>query len=364
MRSNTGTSTPGRSALSIQHLQMAFGETVVVPDLSLDIAPGEFCCLLGPSGCGKTTLLKAIAGFVQPRSGAIFLEAREITHLAPQRRDLGMVFQNYALFPHLSVFNNIAYGLKRRRLAPNEIRKRVGNILETIGLAGYARRRIHALSGGQQQRVALARVLVLAPKLLLFDEPLSNLDAQLRMSMREEIRETQARAGVPALFVTHDQEEAMQMAQRIAIMEAGRLVQVGTPREIYERPASLFVADFVGQTNIVPAETDGRQLRMLGQVHELPRQQLPPGNHFQAVIRPEHIQLAEERAGGLNGVIQTRHFMGDHLHYRVVVSPAEAPPVILTAKGFNAQTIFNSGEKVSISFALDRLRLFQGTELN
>jgi ABC-type Fe3+/spermidine/putrescine transport system ATPase subunit len=200
-----------QAVLSIRNLWVHFDNEAVLSGLNLDIAPGEFCCLLGPSGCGKTTLLKTIAGFIRPGGGAIFLEGHEITHHQPQKRDVGMVFQNYALFPHLSVADNIAYGLKRRRVKPEEIKRRVGAMLETIGLATFAERRIGALSGGQQQRVALARILVLSPRLLLFDEPLSNLDAKLRLSLREEIREIQAKAGVPALFVTHDREEAMQM---------------------------------------------------------------------------------------------------------------------------------------------------------
>jgi ABC-type Fe3+/spermidine/putrescine transport system ATPase subunit len=346
------------AVLSIRNLRVGFDDEVVLPGLNLEIAAGEFCCLLGPSGCGKTTLLKTIAGFVPSSGGAVFLEGREITHHPPQKRDVGMVFQNYALFPHLTVFDNIAYGLKRRRIARKEIERRVGKMLETIGLATFANRRIGALSGGQQQRVALARILVLSPRLLLFDEPLSNLDAKLRINLREEIRAVQASAGVPALFVTHDQEEAMQMGHRIAVMEAGRLVQVGSPQEIYERPATLFVADFIGATNCLPARIEGHRLYILDQALALPPGPLPSGNKLKAVIRPEQIQLTQPKAGRLNGMIQTRRFMGDYQLYRVALDAKAASDLVLTAKSFSGANHFQEGDRVSIDLAHTPIRLF------
>jgi iron(III) transport system ATP-binding protein len=348
-----------KAVLSIRNLRVGFGDEVVLPGLNLEIAAGEFCCLLGPSGCGKTTLLKTIAGFVPSSGGAIFLEGREITHHPPQRRDVGMVFQNYALFPHLTVFDNIAYGLRRRRIARGEIERRVGKMLATIGLARFAHRRIGALSGGQQQRVALARILVLSPRLLLFDEPLSNLDAKLRINLREEIRAIQASAGVPALFVTHDQEEAMQMGHRIAVMEAGRLVQVDSPREIYERPATLFVADFIGATNCVPARIEGQRLHILDQALALPPGPLPSGRRLKAVIRPEQIQLAPPRTGRLNGKIQTRRFMGDYQLYRVALDSKAGPALLLTVKSFSGANRFNEGERVSLLIDPTRIQLFR-----
>jgi ABC-type Fe3+/spermidine/putrescine transport system ATPase subunit len=347
-----------QAVLSIRNLRVNFGEEVILPGLNLDIAAGEFCCLLGPSGCGKTTLLRTIAGFVRPSGGAIFLEEREITHCPPQKRDVGMVFQNYALFPHLCVFDNIAYGLKRRRVPPGEMKRRAYAMLETIGLAALAERRIDALSGGQQQRVALARILVLSPRLLLFDEPLSNLDARLRISLREEIREIQARTGVPALFVTHDQEEAMQMGHRIAVMEAGRLVQTGSPREIYEKPATLFVADFIGATNRVPARIEGRRLHLLGQVLPLPPGPSPAGNRFQAVIRPERIRLAAAGTDRLSGTIRARRFMGDYQLYQVALhSNGESSP-LLTIKSFSGAALYHEGDRVSILIAPASIQLF------
>jgi ABC-type Fe3+/spermidine/putrescine transport system ATPase subunit len=346
------------AVLSIRNLRVSFGDEVVLPGLNLEIAPGEFCCLLGPSGCGKTTLLKTIAGFVQPSGGAIFLGGREITHRPPQKRDVGMVFQNFALFPHLSVFDNIAYGLKRRRMDREEIEQRVDAMLKTIGLTALAERRIGALSGGQQQRVALARILVLSPRLLLFDEPLSNLDARLRISLRDEIREIQAGTGVPALFVTHDQEEAMQMGHRIALMEAGRLVQEGSPREIYEQPATLFVADFIGATNCVPARIEDQRLYLLGQAMPLPPGPLPSGRRLQAVIRPEQIQLADLGAGGLNGVIQARRFMGAYQLYQVALHSNGEPDRLLTVKSYAAAVPYHEGDRVSITIAPTSIQLF------
>lgn len=348
-----------KAVLSIRNLRVSFGDEVVLQGVDLEVAPGELCCLLGPSGCGKTTLLKTIAGFVQPGGGAISLEGGEITHLPPQKRNVGMVFQNYALFPHLSVYDNIAYGLKRRRVGRREIERRVGEMLETIGLAAFAERRIGALSGGQQQRVALARILVLSPRLLLFDEPLSNLDAKLRINLREEICAIQASSGVPALFVTHDQEEAMQMGHRIAVMEAGRLVQVGSPQEIYDRPATLFVADFIGATNCVPARIEGQRLNILGQALPLPPGPLPSGKRIKAVIRPEHVRLTHHKAGGPNGTIQSRRFMGDHQIYRVALDSKESSGLILTVKSSSDANRFQKGELVSITIAPTRIKLFR-----
>lgn len=227
------------------------GSTPSVDDLSLTVGDGEFFTLLGPSGCGKSTTLRMIAGFVNPTSGNIRFGERDVTNLPPHKRDTGMVFQNYALFPHMDVAGNVAYGLSMRRVAKEEKRTRIAEALEIVGLTGYAVRRIDQLSGGQQQRVALARALVIQPSVLLLDEPLSNLDAKLREETRAQIRQIQQRAGTTSVYVTHDQSEAMAMSDRIAVMNAGVLHQVGAPREIYRRPATSFVARFIGRSNVL-----------------------------------------------------------------------------------------------------------------
>ncbi|UCR89810.1 ABC transporter ATP-binding protein [Mycetocola spongiae] len=228
-----------------------------VANLSLDIEDGEFFTLLGPSGCGKSTTLRMVAGFIAPSSGSIHFDDRDVTTAAPNKRDTGMVFQNYALFPHMTVNANVAYGLGVRKVAAAEKRERVARALVQVGLEGYGERRIDMLSGGQQQRVALARALVISPSVLLLDEPLSNLDAKLREETRAEIRATQKAAGITCLYVTHDQAEAMAMSDRVAVLEAGHLHQVASPREVYHRPATSFVARFIGRSNVLPCTVLG-----------------------------------------------------------------------------------------------------------
>ena len=239
------------------------GSTPSVDDVSLTVGDGEFFTLLGPSGCGKSTTLRMIAGFINPTSGRIRFGQREVTALPPHKRDTGMVFQNYALFPHMDVTGNVSYGLSMRRVKAAEKRTRTAEALEIVGLQGYADRRIDQLSGGQQQRVALARALVIQPSVLLLDEPLSNLDAKLREETRAQIRQIQQRAGTTSVYVTHDQSEAMAMSDRIAVMNAGVLHQVGAPREIYRRPATSFVARFIGRSNVLPGTVEEVQAHRL-----------------------------------------------------------------------------------------------------
>ena len=233
-----------------------------VNKVSLDIEPGSFVTLLGPSGCGKTTTLRMIAGFESPDEGGIWLGGEKIDELTPDKRDTAMVFQSYALLPHYNIFDNVAYGLKLRKLPKDVIKQKVTDILELVGLSGMEARMTNQLSGGQQQRVALARALVVEPGVLLFDEPLSNLDAKLRVSMRTEIRRIQQKAGITAVYVTHDQSEAMSISDKIIIMNAGKIAQMGTPHEIYYHPVSEFVADFIGDANFLK----GKMLRHEGEV--------------------------------------------------------------------------------------------------
>ena len=245
-------------ALSIRNISAHYGQTRVLEDLSLDIAEGELVSLLGASGCGKTTTLRLVAGFLQPTSGTITLGGKDLTRLPAHQRDIGLVFQNYALFPHLSVADNVGFGLKQRGISGEARTKRVTAMLERVGLAHLADRLPGALSGGQKQRVALARALVIEPPLLMFDEPLSNLDAKLRIDMRVEIRQLQRANGTTSVYVTHDQEEAFSISDRVAIMHAGRIMQLDTPENLYQRPANAFVARFVGFENLIPMKVVGR----------------------------------------------------------------------------------------------------------
>jgi len=239
-------------SLSIDSISAHYGKTAVLQELSLSVAPGELVSLLGSSGCGKTTTLRLVAGFLQPTSGTIKLGDRDLTTLPAHARDIGLVFQNYALFPHLTVLENVAFGLKQRRMATRERQQKAATMLERVGLSGLGDRFPSALSGGQKQRVALARALVIVPPLLMFDEPLSNLDAKLRIDMRVEIRQLQRANGTTSLYVTHDQEEAFSISDRVAIMNAGRIMQLDTPETLYRKPANSFVARFVGFENLLP----------------------------------------------------------------------------------------------------------------
>ena len=240
------------AAIEVRDLHVAYGGTPVLHGVSLDFAPGTFTALLGSSGCGKTTLLRSLCGFVPVRSGSIVVGDRDVALLPPEKRGMAMVFQSYALWPHMTVLQNIGYGLKLRGATRTEIAAKVASLLAMLGLSGYEDRKVTALSGGQRQRVALGRALAVDPGILLLDEPLSNLDAKIRMTMRHEIRAIQQRLGVTAIHVTHDREEAMTMADRLVILQAGRIAQVGTPEQVYDSPASAFVANFMGAENVLP----------------------------------------------------------------------------------------------------------------
>ena len=283
----------------ITDLGKTFGTLRAVDNVSIGIAPGELFFLLGPSGCGKTTLLRSVAGFHQPESGSIFIGDRDVTRLPPHARDTGMVFQSYALWPHLTVAENVAFGLKVRRRPRPEIARRVAEALERVHMADRARARPNQLSGGQQQRVALARALVIEPQCLLLDEPLSNLDAKLRLEMRGEIRRLCKQAGLTAIYVTHDQKEALSVADRLAVMRAGRIEQVGSPREVYRHPANTFVAGFIGEANflagrVIAARAGRVQVETPVGRLEAPAAQAQhaPGAEVTLCIRPEAVQLA------------------------------------------------------------------------
>jgi spermidine/putrescine transport system ATP-binding protein len=309
------------SLLSLKNVSKAFDDKTVLNSLDLDILDGEFITLLGPSGCGKTTLLRLIAGFEQPDTGAVVLSGHDITQAAPEHRPLNTVFQNYALFPHMSVYDNVAYGLKMEKRPKDEIRQRVDDVLAMVQLQDFARRKPHQLSGGQQQRVAIARAVVKRPQLLLLDEPLSALDYKLRRTMQVELKRLQRELGITFVFVTHDQEEALSMSDRVVVLKDGAIQQLGTPREVYERPANLFTARFVGETNLFPGyltsiEDAGITLDILGLSRTLqkPGFTLREGEQVHVLLRPEDIRvLAPEDERGLAGRIVERNYKGSTL---------------------------------------------------
>ena len=294
------------------------GEVYAVRDVNLAVAEGELLTLLGPSGCGKSTTLRMIAGFEEPDAGAISIDGKDVTHVLPNRRGIGFVFQNYALFPHLSVFENVAYALRVQGKDEASIKRAVTDVLEVVGLANYESQQPHQMSGGEQQRVALARAVVFQPKVLLFDEPLSNLDAKLRVEMREQIRSLQKRIGITTVYVTHDQEEAMAISDRIAVMERGVVVQDGTAHDLYYRPATEFVARFIGRTNLLAGNVlSAGEVEIEGARVALATGK-PVGQSVQLVILPEMIEIgpaAVDRPGV--GRIVQRTFLGEKTDYQV-----------------------------------------------
>jgi putative spermidine/putrescine transport system ATP-binding protein len=317
--SGSSTTTP---AVEVRGLRIRYGETEVVRDVNLSVAPGEILSLLGPSGCGKTTTLRAMAGFIVPDDGDVFLDGRNVTEVAPNRRDVGMVFQGYALFPHLSVFDNVAYGLRMRKVPRDQIASRVQKALALVKLSDFAQRKPKQISGGQQQRVAIARALVVEPKVLLLDEPLSNLDAKLRQEMRVELRRLLKAANVASVFVTHDQEEALVLSDQIVLMNGGRIEQKGSPREIYEQPRSLFAAAFVGQANFLHGtfveEDAGCAVVDVGgtRLRGIPCGHLQKGQPATLVVKHERVRLQRapgEAASTAESSFELANFIGANL---------------------------------------------------
>ena len=333
-------------------------EVVAVDDASLEIAEGELVTFLGPSGCGKTTTLRMIAGFEFPTDGEIYLDGNNINDLPPHKRDMSMVFQSYAIFPHLNVFENIAYGLKVKRFSRMEIEERVASVLELVALTGLENRAPNQLSGGQQQRVALARALVMEPKVLLMDEPLSNLDAKLREQMRSEIRRIQQVLGITSVYVTHDQVEAMTISDRIVVMNEGRIDQVGTPSDTYRHPRSRFVADFIGRANfiegVVRSQLDGKVvIEMLGQRLTVDA----AGDNYEintdvtVVVRPEMMEL-NSASNHVDGTVRRASYLGDVVEYDVEV---QGRLLALVENDPRHLVIHDVGETVGIGFLEDCL---------
>ena len=303
------------SYLRIEQLTKEFGSYRAVEGLTLTIEKGEFVSLLGPSGCGKTTTLQMIAGFVEPSARSVVLGGKDLLAVPPYKRGLGIVFQSYALFPHMTAAENVAFGLEMAGVGRDERRRRAGDMLELVGLSGFADRFPRRMSGGQQQRVALARALVIRPSILLLDEPLSNLDAKLREGMQVELRQIQRQLGTTTVLVTHDQAEAMALSDRIVVMNKGRAEQVGPPEETYERPASAFVSDFLGRTNTLTAQVDGEgTVRLRGVA--IPMAKLAPGP-VSLSVRPEKVGFTEAGAGFVNAVVTAKVFQGTHWLYQL-----------------------------------------------
>jgi len=308
----------------IEGVDLSYGSTRVLKDVHLDIRPGEFFAFLGPSGCGKTSLLRLIAGFNTAQKGRVLIGGTDLSDLPPHRRDVGMVFQSYALWPHMSVRRNVAFGLEERRVPRREIERRVDAALDLVGLRSLADRRPSQLSGGQQQRVALARTIVVEPKVLLLDEPLSNLDAKLRVQMRQELLSLQRTLGLTTIFVTHDQEEANTICDRIAVMEDGVVQQVGTPQELYDEPVNRFVAGFLGTANLLEGEVRGGAFRIPG-LAAMPLADAGPEGPAALMLRPQTLTI--RRDGGppgegrvrLDGAVAHREFLGASIRYAVTV---------------------------------------------
>ena len=328
-----------------------------VDKVNIEVAKGEMVTFLGPSGCGKTTTLRMIAGFVSPTSGSITIAGKDMTSVPVNERAIGFVFQNYALFPHMTIYKNVGYGLKARGEKDADIHDKIINALKLVGLSGDENRYPNQLSGGEQQRVALARVIVMEPSLLLMDEPLSNLDAKLRIHMRTEIRRIQKALGTTCLYVTHDQSEALTVSDRIVVMSRGKVEQIGSPLEIYGSPASTFVADFIGQANIVPAKVQKIEGDMItasiSSVNEVTARRgcaVSPAVNVDVffVVRPENISIQDKDAGSVKAVVQTSVFVGSHVEYDLLFNEKTAIKASVDFKP--DMKLYQSGDIVSLGF--------------
>ncbi|UOP09795.1 ABC transporter ATP-binding protein [Pseudomonas palleroniana] len=337
--------------LQLNALSKRYGAVDAVVATDLAVEKGEFVSLLGPSGCGKTTTLQMIAGFVDVSGGQILLDGRDITHAKPASRGLGVVFQSYALFPHMSVRDNVAFGLKMRKVPASQIATQVKNVLELVRLAQHAERYPRELSGGQRQRVALARALVIEPPVLLLDEPLSNLDASLREEMQFEIRRIQCAVGITTLMVTHDQAEALSISDRVVVMQAGRVTQIDAPYTLYEHPRTRFISDFVGKANLLPGDYDALgnpQVRQAGGSGELTLS-----------LRPEKIQLVDAGLGRLQGSVRDRYFFGSQWLYRVQTPLGE----ITVACSNDGSEPMGCGTAVGLQWQAELLRVLAADEV-
>ncbi len=349
------------SEVELREVSKSFGEVRAVDRVSLHVKPGEFVSLLGPSGCGKTTTLRLIAGFERVTRGRIFIGGEDVTIKPSYQRNIGMVFQHYALFPHMTVRENVAFGLRMRRVPRPEAARRVAEVLDLLRLSGLEHRYQHQLSGGQQQRVALARALVIKPQILLLDEPLSNLDAKLREEMRVELRQVQRRVGITTVFVTHDQEEALSMSDRIAVMNRGRIIQYGTPLDIYERPAHSFVAGFIGQSNLLWGEVVGQEnglarVRVASglDVMARPDQHVSSGSRVLVVVRQSRVKVGREgRPGAVNSFaarLEFATYLGEAVQY---LCRAGELRLVATATADADAPLLEPGAPITVSWRPD-----------
>ncbi len=343
-----------------------YGDNVIIPDLSLTVHKGEFFTLLGPSGCGKTTLLRMVAGFNSIEGGQIAFDRQVINDIPPAKRNIGMVFQNYAVFPHMTVRQNVGFGLENRGLSKKEIQQKVDAILETVKITEFASRMPDRLSGGQQQRVALARAIVIHPSVLLMDEPLSNLDAKLRIEMRNAIKLIQKEVGITTVYVTHDQEEAMAVSDRIAVMDKGVIQQVGTPKAIYQRPANLFVANFIGRSNTLDAELDvenGQPRITFGNGCKVPYDYLASAQtkaqKVKVSIRPEEFIL-QSGGEGIEGEILSSVFLGLNTTYFIKLYNGDTAEIVEES---SISSILENGTKVRLGLKLDKINVFKESGL-
>lgn len=351
--------------VNIVRVVKRFGQFKAVDGVSLGIKKGEFFTLLGPSGCGKTTLLRMIAGFNPIDEGEIAFDQTVINNIPAHKRNIGMVFQNYAIFPHMSVFENVAYGLKARKLGAAEITRRVEEALDLVQIGNFRDRQPAQLSGGQQQRVALARAVVIHPGILLMDEPLSNLDAKLRIQMRTVIKKLQKNLNITTIYVTHDQEEALAISDRIAVMRNGRIEQLDEPQQIYQQPANAFVAGFIGTSNFLDATILGQDTQGNTEVLVAGKKKLllplgrPLGKQVVISARPEALEFGEPGAAELNGAITLATFLGDYINYEVALENGQIIEVNEFAK--EALRVREAGEKVAVRFLPAKVHLFEGS---
>ena len=345
------TTSSANADIRLERVSRTFGKVAAVNDISLSVNKGELCCLVGPSGCGKSTTLRMIAGLEIPDSGSISIKGKDVTLSPARSRGVGMVFQSYALFPHMSIFDNVAYGLKSRKTPKAEIAPKVHAALARVRLDGYGKRRPHELSGGEQQRAALARCLVTNPAVLLLDEPFSNLDAGLRLAMRQELSGLQKELGITSVFVTHDQEEAMTLADKIVLMNKGEIVQSGPPRELYEHPKSLFAASFMGKINLLKPRDDGSGPSVLGISLELENR---PDSEGLAGVRPEHVRIAENKQGE-PALVEEATFTGPSVRY---IFRLEKTDEEIVAEKPAGETVFEKGNRIYLKAERDYILVF------
>lgn len=344
-----------KNIISLQNIAVSFGEEQILKQINLDIRDKEFVTLLGPSGCGKTTTLRIIGGFLTPDSGSVLFDGKEINNLPPYKRNVNTVFQRYALFPHLNVYENIAFGLKVKKLPEREIKKRVSDMLEMVNLKGFEKRAVNRLSGGQQQRVAIARALVNRPKVLLLDEPLGALDLKLRKEMQTELKKIQQALEITFVYVTHDQEEALTMSDTVVVMNKGDIQQVGSPVDIYNEPINAFVADFIGESNII----DGVMLRdelvsIYGKEFVCVDRGFGKNSPVDVVIRPEDVSIISPKNAKISGIVESTTFKG--VHYEMVIDAYDMKWLVHSTKSQNP------GDEVGIAFGPNDIHIMHKEE--